>query len=409
MSLISTQLMAQPCASNASTITLLSQSDVDSFQATYGPCDSVTGILAIGTFANPSSNINDLTPLSGLKQTTQLIIVDNDSLLSLNGLQNLQQQVISRLSLVGNLQLNDISQLSGIGPVGGDVGIVDNPALTSLEGLQNLKTFGTAFSIRNMPGLTSLDPMCGITSIARALAIVDNDALTDITAFEDLESFGGAPSDIFQLKDNDVLSDCSPLCHFFQVVFPQNDTETVEIQNNLTTCLDLPAILADCVGQNGGIYNGSGTTPSMTQVDVTDNLTFGQTTLVIDELNAKVGIGTATPTYELDIIGDVGISGAIFGLSDERLKKNQAPLTNALSIIAQLDPAMFQFKSDEHPKLNLPTSDQYGLMAQEVEKVLPELVSTMKTPDGQVYKTVNYNALIAILVAGIQELQEFKN
>jgi len=147
----------------------------------------------------------------------------------------------------------------------------------------------------------------------------------------------------------------------------------------------------------------------MTQAEITDQLTFGQNTLVIDELNSKVGIGTTTPTYELDIIGDVGISGAIFGLSDERLKKNQAPLTNALSIIAQLDPAIFQFRSEEHPDLNLPTTKQYGLMAQEVEKVMPELISTMTAPDGQVYKTVNYNALIAVLIAGIHELQETKS
>jgi len=49
---------------------------------------------------------------------------------------------------------------------------------------------------------------------------------------------------------------------------------------------------------------------------------------------------------------------------------------------------------------------QYGLIAQEVEDVLPELVKSMKVGDDQEYKSVNYNALIPILIEAIKEQHE---
>ncbi len=124
-----------------------------------------------------------------------------------------------------------------------------------------------------------------------------------------------------------------------------------------------------------GIYDGSGTTPSGTTVTITDVLNFD---------------------------GDLAVSGEIRGLSDKRLKTNVAPILNAIYILNQLDPKTYNFDTVNFDELNLSTSKQYGLMAQELESILPELVGETYMGNDS-YKSVNYQALIPILIAAIQE------
>jgi len=103
--------------------------------------------------------------------------------------------------------------------------------------------------------------------------------------------------------------------------------------------------------------------------------------------------------------GDFHATGDIIAFSttpsDERLKKNIENLENGLSYINQLRPVSYDWKYRE--------GSEYGLIAQEVEKVLPHIVKEkelLKTPDGGLYKTVSYEKLIPFLIKSIQELNE---
>ena len=154
-----------------------------------------------------------------------------------------------------------------------------------------------------------------------------------------------------------------------------------------------------------GIYSGDGIVASATNVEITANLNFDANTFYIDGATNKVGIGTDNPTHALDVMGDVGISGQIYGLSDERLKTNKVPMVNALSIISQLIPNTYNFDTENFDYLNLSDKLQYGLLAQEVELVLPAIVTEMKVSENEEYKSINYNALISILVGAINEQQ----
>ena len=154
-----------------------------------------------------------------------------------------------------------------------------------------------------------------------------------------------------------------------------------------------------------GIYSGSGTVPTNTEITVTDNINFDENTLYIDGTSNKVGIGIDNPTHALDVMGDVGISGQIYGLSDERLKTNKVPMVNSLAIISKLIPNTYNFDLENYKHLNLSDKLQYGLLAQEVEEVLPAIVTEMKVSEGEEYKSINYNALISILVGAINEQQ----
>ncbi len=112
--------------------------------------------------------------------------------------------------------------------------------------------------------------------------------------------------------------------------------------------------------------------------------------------SGEVGIGTATPTRELHVIGDIEASGSMYATayyytSDERLKRNINPV-EGLSIIEKLEGVTFDFLDGETGA---------GLIAQDVQKVLPEAVSES---DGLL--SVNYAALMAPLIESVKELKK---
>lgn len=77
--------------------------------------------------------------------------------------------------------------------------------------------------------------------------------------------------------------------------------------------------------------------------------------------------------------------------SDERLKTNIVDIADPMAVLKQIRPVAFQWNKN---------GDQsYGVIAQELEKILPELVT-----DGE-YKSVSYLPLIAFLIKAVQELQ----
>lgn len=112
---------------------------------------------------------------------------------------------------------------------------------------------------------------------------------------------------------------------------------------------------------------------------------------------SNVGVNTDNPTSALTIYGDVSVSGIITAAdynsaSDIRLKENVNVIDNPLDKIVKLEGVNFQWKESGKKSL--------GVIAQEVEKVLPELVS------GEETKTVNYNGIIGLLIECVKEQQK---
>ena len=131
--------------------------------------------------------------------------------------------------------------------------------------------------------------------------------------------------------------------------------------------------------------------------------------ITIDEQN-RVGIGTTSPSYQLDIMGDIGFTGELTAASDRRLKTNIKPIKNAMDLILQLNPVSYNFRTSEFPELRLPEELKCGLIAQEVEEVLPLLVSSFhvyKSTSQNVIdmKSVNYIELVPLLIQAIKEIE----
>ncbi len=83
--------------------------------------------------------------------------------------------------------------------------------------------------------------------------------------------------------------------------------------------------------------------------------------------------------------------------SDSRLKEKISKIKNPLNGILALDGIRFKWKSGLE-KLGIMSTPSYGVLAQDVEKIFPELI---RKKEG--YKTVNYNGLIGVLIEAIKE------
>ncbi len=119
--------------------------------------------------------------------------------------------------------------------------------------------------------------------------------------------------------------------------------------------------------------------------------------------NAPLGSGAVPGPngFALKVNGLTYSTGGIWDASDRRFKRDIQEMENALGTLLSINPVNYFFKKDEFDSQGYNFSDakQFGLIAQELELVLPDLVQTGQ--DG--YKSVNYTALIPILIKAIQE------
>lgn len=118
--------------------------------------------------------------------------------------------------------------------------------------------------------------------------------------------------------------------------------------------------------------------------------------------------------------GDVFINGPTNGtgwalVSDQMFKTNIDTIGNALQLIRQLKPRSFYMDTNNVFGLYFSGKKQYGLIAQQVATVVPELVNTVTKPamsdslgnivtPGVSYKTLNYDGFTAIIIRAIQQL-----
>jgi hypothetical protein len=130
-----------------------------------------------------------------------------------------------------------------------------------------------------------------------------------------------------------------------------------------------------------------------------DNGSVGQNFVIITG-NGDVGIG-AQPNYKLDVRGTIGNNTTLYH-SDIRWKTDIKSIKYGINELMRLNSISYLWKVDAYPEMGFDKGSQFGFIAQEFEKVIPELVRTDK--DG--YKSIDYVKLTPILVVAIQEQQK---
>lgn len=200
------------------------------------------------------------------------------------------------------------------------------------------------------------------------------------------------------------------------------------------------------VGGTGftGVFGGSGYQAGVGVEGYADGGGWGVDAYSTRSVGLVASTGNPDSSYAGVFNGSVYTSGLYAG-SDRKLKQNVADMGGALALLNQLQPKTYEYRQDGDYKLmNLPKGKHYGLIAQDVEQVLPDLVkesrfdaakanrrvilSTAFTQTNVVragktvpvlpvpptirqqkenvldFKAVNYTELIPIMVKAIQEL-----
>ena len=122
--------------------------------------------------------------------------------------------------------------------------------------------------------------------------------------------------------------------------------------------------------------------------------TSGQFGLVFGTM--ENGVSNPQERLRINSAGNANFSGTVTANSDEKLKENVVGITNALEKVMDLRGVYFNRIGKTYDDREI------GVIAQEVEKVLPELVK--ENPDGT--KAVAYQNMVAVLIEAIKEQQE---
>ena len=180
--------------------------------------------------------------------------------------------------------------------------------------------------------------------------------------------------------------------------------------NNPTRPLSFPAIFGEKIllypGANGETGIGVYANELRLHTDNTVGIvSFGtQDNAGVYSQNA---LAQRNGAFAFSVLGSLWVNGTTYA-SDERFKQNITAIQSPLQKLMQLNGVEYEMKTTEFPKNYFQPGRQMGLLAQNVEKVVPEAVNEK---DG--YKGVDYARLVPLLIESIKELkkeiEELKN
>ncbi|MEO8149543.1 MAG: tail fiber domain-containing protein [Bacteroidia bacterium] len=171
-------------------------------------------------------------------------------------------------------------------------------------------------------------------------------------------------------------------------------------------------VSSNYTGSTYGVY-GSNSGSSGTRFGVYGAVTSG---------TVKYGVYGSAPagtnSYAGFFSGNLQYTGQLIGPSDRKLKRSIVNLASISDKLNALQPVSFYFKNDEYPSMNFPATLQFGLIADDVQKLFPELVTENFHPNfstdgddadkgGVSYKGVNYIGFIPLLIESFKEQKQF--
>ena len=287
------------------------------------------------------------------------------------------------------LSLNGTLTNERVLTAGDNITLTDGGANSTITIDSQDEFVGTVTSVAVSGGSTGLTtsggPITGAGTITFAGVLIENNGGTGQSAW--------TKGDILFANDT---NDCQRLAI--------GSTDDV-----LTVASGVPAWAAGGGGGGGvtSIIAGTSITISATGSGGTGAVTINSEAMswsVIDPLDNGFDVADGdsvlfwSSMYDIDI--DAGAAGEIsFSLalaSDERLKENIEPLTGTLEKLDKLRPVEFDWKEDAKKD-----GHDIGLIAQEVEKVYPEMVTEK---DG--IKHISYQKLTPLLLSAIKDLNE---
>lgn len=173
------------------------------------------------------------------------------------------------------------------------------------------------------------------------------------------------------------------------------------------------ATLSMSMSQDGGANNGS----FVVRASGTGDANLAGMTFWNDAYAIKLGIradgyfglggwSRAAWSWYSDPSGNMVAAGNVTAYSDPKLKENFKKVEKPLDILSKLDGGTFTWKHGyQHTECKAGKQD-YGILADQVELVMPEIVTESIEIDGEKYKTVAYEKLIPVLIEAIKQQQK---
>ena len=219
------QVLTRPgyCAVSDS-LTVSSQSAIDEFDSTYGPCQVLVADLIVQ--GDEVANLDGLASITEIRGSLSLLSPNLADIKGLSALRDVDGSLLiggrSSSDAVG-LEVSDLSPLNTLETVGGDLSIYQTA-------LSSIAVFST------------------LTHLKGDLSVAQNANLTSITGFSNLERVDGA----LKLQNNTALSDCTPLALLLGGEDGAQDavSGSIAISGNGEGCSSVAEILSDA-GKDG--------------------------------------------------------------------------------------------------------------------------------------------------------------
>ena len=431
---------------------------------TSGGDATVTGSVTAASFSGDGSNLTNLPSATGLNcggciQNFQLGVNyaassskggDANNALNLGGVAAINFPLVTASNTF--MATQNVATTSGAALM-----VTTNDATTGAAVFSNANTSGDAITITD-PGT----PIMHITATGNLMTVGTLQALNFNTSSNNNTLVGASAGNSLMTGANNVATGSQALGQDSTGI-ANTAVGALTLYNNSTasqnTAVGYGALLANCFGVSGtcsgsnntavgfwagytsntnnanvtganntyiGYLSGPGTSTQLSNATaIGANAAVGQSnTLVLGSINGvngatssvSVGIGTQTPAVTLQVVGDIrvgtsGTNGCVQNFagsplsgscsSDERLKTDIQPFSPLLDKVAQLQPVHYHWRVSEHPEYHFGTALISGLVAQDVEKLFPELVAE----DSRGFKTVNYSELPFLLLQSVRELK----
>jgi hypothetical protein len=343
-----------------------------------------SGNVGIGT-TNPTSRLH----ISGDSLVTGVVTAT-----AFNG------NINAGIGTITNLSGTNVSY-SGIGTVG-SLNIGSTQVISSARQLQNIASLDATTTatietaIANAPNTFTDLQVTGVSTFTNGPVLIGSGTSTGVSE-QRLQVTGGA-----YISDNTGIGTTNPTSKL-----------TVQGDVSIASTVSIGSSIDIIPYDNLGTLSFEGSAGQL--FSITNNLTSGSIfsvndvsgipsidvdadgTVQIATYGGNLGVGTTNPTSKLTVQGDVLVSGVITSTdynsaSDINLKENIQPIENPIDKVLNITGVSFDWKEDGRSSM--------GVIAQEVERVLPELVSGSDT------KTVNYNGLIGLLIEVVKDQQK---
>ena len=383
-----------------------------------GGVKDVDGNTYILPEAFPNANDNTLYFINSGSESVRITGVGSVGIGTTNPTQ--------KLDVVGNLKVSGItstqslyvtgnSTFSGITTnlgdfyVGGDLYVQNNLVFNSFSantfnvlGIATAGTFngnivGTSASFTNLrvTGVSTLSTLTlsTLTSTNATLTNINSSGIstlgvtsaTNLTT-QNINNSGITTTNSLNIDNTQVISSSRQLQNIASLDSTTIATIESAIVNAPNTFTDLQ-VTGISTFTNGPVIIGTGTSTG----------TASQPLQVTGSgyISSNLGIGVTNPSQALQVSGNIVASGTVTANSDETLKTNIKTIDNALEKVLSL-------RGVEYDRIDT-GENQIGVIAQEVEKIIPQVVYPKQPAPDDEKKSVAYANLIGLLIEAIKE------